>query len=830
MQHVQRVRIVMLTCILSLGGHLAAQTCPDLPTGALNAESFEDVMDTLYCKTQEVTPGPEADWLKQARIGDWTFPLAATLKEISTQTAADARVAELAGLGVNTLLIHGRHHRRLYGAVTNNAEYQSIRANTKLAIDTWHDVNHPDRKALVHLNLTNFFGEAYSELAANPDWAQQGIMIPWTEPLFCMNNDSFRSTVIGELVDLASHTGLDGYMLDEVHFTDLSCGARHCRDRFTADTGYALPEYVLEGKPYFNRDEPLWRLWLEWRRYSLIKFRAELATALDDANLDVVQLLYSTFQTTPRVQNRGLDVYESSRIIDFPGYEGTDITYRSSRFLHSALLYTTSFARSRDRYSWAQLPTVLPEETEYALHLAAVTGMAPWTAPVEGGFNWAHWETLREARNIVADVAVVFSPPTRDHYEDHMVPAIHREAFLGWCQLLAEAGIFFDPIQDTPDQTPDLSAYSLVILPGNAALTDAMATEVDRYLTEVPPATDPTNPNYVKRAKGRVIASGLLGEKNTYGFLKTELTPPQIPGLNGFIDATGLSYVNVGFDNDELFIVTPDCDVPGSDCSNAVPALSFTGAGRSNLGDWQSLSSTTNLPMNATRVIRTSGLTTDDITNATVFATFQDEDESPAVMMRNTAYGRLVYSNVMLGRIFFEPRLNSTAVVEDWHRGSQPAKRLALGLVEYMLDSAMGNDKWSRLVSTEVGNAPILSSVFSNDNEMVVHYVNTSGLASTLLEGETIVRPVEIPYSRLPDLRLSLRIPPGKAVTNILAYDPDDSDGSPDAMTSHTNKSLAPGEFFYDSSSNMLWAVPPRDCDTTTRYKALVISFASSKR
>jgi hypothetical protein len=621
-----------------------------------------------------------AEWTRAARISHWTYANSATYREISTPEAAAKRARELKAQGFSVVLLSGAHYRSAHHAP---ARWNEIMRNARLAAEACH---REGMRVVDHNDYTVFASEGYDEVFAHPEWLQTDIRLGRPERWFCPNDEGFTRHIIARLQQYQKETGIDGYMIDEVNFTPGACGCSDCRARFQQDTGFTLPGF--SGSPVlFNMDEPLWRLWRRWQQMSTVRFYAKIAAAMRAIDPDNVLLSYSTSFIHPGVVESASDMWQRAGVVQFPGFEGTNVVFPGTRFLAAELNLRRAVAADWDKFSWAQFPAQSPEELGYSSYLAALTGQAIFFPSNSSAhlLTWPHWKEVTHPRRAVADVGIVASLATRD--TNDVAALVHHEAYTGWSEALVDWGIPHEPILDRSHKNVKLEQFRVIIVPACESLPTELAQRLQRFA----------------EAGGTLILTGMAGVRDGNGFPLAEYSR-LAAGLQSIAPQSELSYVK------------------GTIIGGRDVAISPTEAGKSALG------------LNAKVTLH------DGIAYAATYAPQEKvlaafADGKPAATETLIGRGRIVHLAFLPGYAAHEPRSRLGLKQENWL--DPAARQIMRGLMER---------EEKRHALTRITGAGVIGSIFRDDDETdaVVHLLNVGGVRHKKL-GDEITREDAIP-------------------------------------------------------------------------------------
>ena len=272
-----------------------------------------------------------------------------------------------------------------------------------------------------------------------------------------------------------------------------------------------------------NRASPLWRLWLEWQKKSLVEFDHLVQDWARRINPNLVRMHYSTAIYHPGVNN--FDIQQFARVA-FVGTEGTNVTFPAYARLFSQQRILSTYARRYGRPSWP-LYKAGGEIGPWAAWLAALTCSGP---KVSSGISmspilkWPYWAEARRWAEPVADVAVLLSAATRDG--SYPTAALHCAEVHGWCQVFGLEGIQFNPVAGLFTTPEELASYAAVVVPH----CESMPTDLVEIVHE-----------YVKQG-GVALVTGVPGRYDRLGFPLGKDSLLQRMGMYAIVPASRITY------------------------------------------------------------------------------------------------------------------------------------------------------------------------------------------------------------------------------------------------------------------------------------------------
>lgn len=122
--------------------------------------------------------------------------------------------------------------------------------------------------------------------------------------ILCHNNPGYLKRYLDYLATLYE-TGIDGIMTDDIQFVSAardpeldfdmdSCACPHCRRKFTAETGFVLPENGDAWRQFQRRrDTPCFMAWKRFRYESTLRFHREVVRHYDALGLKMLRPNYT---------------------------------------------------------------------------------------------------------------------------------------------------------------------------------------------------------------------------------------------------------------------------------------------------------------------------------------------------------------------------------------------------------------------------------------------------------------------------------------------------------------------------------------------------------
>lgn len=458
----------------------------------------------------------EHQWLNCVRAIQWSYP--AELR----REQAESEISRLAERGVSMILTED--HRYIMFDLPEGTQPHFLfmpqsRAKSIAATRLMAETCHRRGIKILHHATAAYCHEEF--MRERCDWVQRDARRP-DEPvffeeyggvwLFCLNHPEFREAFYRMVIEFTKETGVDGWMIDEVEWlpTWFSCGCRWCRDKFKMETGMTLP--VDANSPVWeNFEDPVWRAWLRFRMKSAADFFADLKKRLDDETPGkILTTCHAGASDTWSAQFWGTDAIEYSRVLNYIFYEAyvrNGIPFYGWLWYFAELKLYAAIARPTDVAPLALFYPRSELESRFSWALSSAAGFRFWAcnnASASYPFDFFKWqashEFLFDAREPMADAALLFSKQTRDGYKGRDLDFYVNE-WRGWAQTLIEANIPFEAALERDLTKEYLSRFRLVIIPHAVCLSDAQIAALLDYAS----------------SGGRIITTGETGWRDETG-------------------------------------------------------------------------------------------------------------------------------------------------------------------------------------------------------------------------------------------------------------------------------------------------------------------------
>ncbi len=436
-------------------------------------------------KTLEQRNTPGMAWRWSGNIGSLGPANYGSFYEFETDEKIGRRLDELSASGYQVLILNGLHFRTCWP----EQEERTVKTIARI-VELAHQRG---MKIVEHRSSTVIpnQGTGFNQMLRHLDQTLREVDSGQVTRGYCLNHPVFQESFLNGMAAWVAKTGSDGLMLDELSFhTKEFCGCTHCRARFFADTGVELPTDDTD-PAFFNPEDRLWALWLEWRNQTLGDWSVELLRRVRKINPDFVLMKYSTHYgavSNSVTTGQGGGLAPAARSSNFIGTEimsrNVYATYRAN------LAYRSIFNSFRNQYGVPIFGLIYPVgQATFAYAGWAMNnmrGQSTWSIigndAIEGkaSASYANWKDnmdLHKARTL-ADVAVIYSTSSRDFSRYFS----HSSDLVGTCEQLDDFHIPYDVLLNDALTSPALEKYRLIILPSVCSMSDEEVTAVENYL------------------------------------------------------------------------------------------------------------------------------------------------------------------------------------------------------------------------------------------------------------------------------------------------------------------------------------------------------------
>jgi len=313
--------------------------------------------------------------------------------------------------------------------------------------------------------------------------------------------DWFTRTAAGEFCEVSQNYGADGIWNNQGKFGAWETGLCHCescRSLFRAEHGHELPAEE-------NWDDPVWRLYNEWRYRRIAAWVRHMNDAVHAIRpeaifISAIQLAESLETIRPGgwdidywVEHQDVLTFECQRRHTVPWWPGIQAKYLATLAPDGPRWMTASYF-----YPWWRLYASPETENRPWIAQQFANGVCTWLH-INGGYSdyfdrrglepmravmtrQARWERYFDGACSAAEVALVFSRYSQDNYGRAQPQARYTDFVRGAYMALQEAHIAFDVISDKLLDDTRLARYRVLVLPNAACLTDEAIAAVERFV------------------------------------------------------------------------------------------------------------------------------------------------------------------------------------------------------------------------------------------------------------------------------------------------------------------------------------------------------------
>ena len=544
---------------------------------------------------------------------NWSLWNRNTREQILSDSEIEKRADYLKGLGVNTVFINGLHFRLSF-LDRDKRTVESLKRITAIC-------HAKGMKVIEHLDLTIPLYLGTSDMLKHPEWLQVDARYGATVARwYCFNNPEFQKWSIDYLKNILLETDVDGFSIDEVGYSisrtkeEIFCGCEYCRAKLKENAGISLSENS-SSLFWNNYDDCAWRMYVKWRITSQRDYMIKVSDELRKIRPDVFFTGYNTGFANVYSRDHGHCMWENSKVPNM--FTGIEIWVRVSNtasfpFIMADLKLRSAIADHWHRPAWI---IVTPEDDETFIFTWAMTRMAkhrPWinkTLLPEGQMKkcLAAPPFMNDANcRILTDIGVLFSTQTRDAYRDSEA---HGFPVMGWLEFLIMNNIQADALMDDDLNKETLSKYRLLILPNSSALSEKQVNALIPFIEK----------------GGSVICSLETGNLNEKGKLLDS---------NLFLNHYGLKNVKISKGEIKLF-----------------PSSSWYSENnfRLTLYDRFAVPEINGKDFNVLAELESQG------------------KRCPGIMIKKIGKGKLLYSSVPLGNLYFMNEILKGGKIPVWH-------------------------------------------------------------------------------------------------------------------------------------------------------------------
>ena len=469
-------------------------------------------------------------WRWDAKVVHWAGGVYGSHCELDAPGAIERRAQELADAGVTVAQLDGLHMRN-----SSMDRMPGVKDYLRRVVEACH---RHGIKVVEHHSATiviygTYRGHGARWLFDNPDILQRDIQYDYALKTPCINNPKFRRHYFDYLVDFLRETDVDGFQLDEAHFSgSRACGCSHCRAKLKKETGVVIPDDDTD--PFFrfdtrrnclsNLDDLRVVKFLEWRSRAVVDFFSDLHKELEKVKANLTLMTYTThYGLTSRfdMRNGSGTIFDKAEVCDWLGTEimsrNVYADVRSVFFMRKAMGALGLSARAPVFAYVYHLGS--PHIARMGWAIQTMHGQVALMDFLPDDMAYLDWKDRMNGRGAesLADIALVFGDQTRKWGRD----VAYKPDLGGWSECMTDAHILHDIILDRDLVAERLKKYRLLILPSVSCMTEAQIEAVSQYVRE----------------GGRLLATGNTSTQNELGFTREDF---------GLRDILGLKYGGLG--------------------------------------------------------------------------------------------------------------------------------------------------------------------------------------------------------------------------------------------------------------------------------------------
>jgi hypothetical protein len=336
----------------------------------------------------------------------------------------------------------------------------------------------------------------------HPDWASQPFP-PGSESQSrladahaCIHSP-YGDALIELACEMVGEFGLDGLWFDGSHFSPMggvACTCRHCRRKFTAETGLVFPARI-------DWEDESFRRWLRWRTESFSRYWARLAGAIRRAHPHArvainhmhrpgigwpygCPLAPTGAEIIGGTEGSALDRQSAfiTRLVRAAGYQETEtwmgLHLLNKEFGGNPCLY---MHHAMDCMTAGGMPSFGGDDP------VGVSGRAfqALAALVNTRTPWVGGESVPYAALHVSDQSISFRFARIADRDGHsVIPWDAWRSLVGWDHLLADTQCLSDVVLDAGLATGNLARYPVLLLPCSPALSDTNLEVLQQYVED----------------------------------------------------------------------------------------------------------------------------------------------------------------------------------------------------------------------------------------------------------------------------------------------------------------------------------------------------------
>lgn len=317
----------------------------------------------------------------------------------------------------------------------------------------------------------------------------------------CPNGGYYHGRMVEIVREILAGYGADGIWNNQGKFGAWETGLCYCgtcRSLFRDEHGHELPRTE-------DWDDPVWRLYNEWRYRRIAAWVRHMNDAVHAIRAEAIFIsAIQMGESLETIRPGGWDVdywadhqdvltFECQRRHTAPWWPGIQSKYLATLAENRPRWMTASYF-----YPWWRLYASPETENRPWIAQQFANGVCTWLH-INGGYSdyfdrrslapmrevmtrQARWERYFDGAQSAAEVALVFSRYSQDNYGRSQPQARYTDFVRGAYMALQEAHIPFDVISDKLLDDARLARYRVLVLPNAACLTDAALGAIERFV------------------------------------------------------------------------------------------------------------------------------------------------------------------------------------------------------------------------------------------------------------------------------------------------------------------------------------------------------------
>ena len=399
---------------------------------------------------------------------------------LSSPASAERQAANLADLGISSVLFNGRHFRSAY-----TEEFEEIEKCAAVAADACraHGI-----EMVEHHDPTIIGYRAYPFLLSRLEWTQRDLRTGETSFWFCPLRREFQNYFLSYIAKYQKRLKLAGYMIDELSFNNTHfCGCDTCRKKFKSDTGLDAPDMLKPGLRSLTEIK-----FRKWQKEQLLALKHRLLGVIREYRGDSFIMTYCSDYTDPHSSLH--DLAESAATFSpFVGWENMIYNpLNSYRSMIRALKNRNSYGDFYNIPIWSLNREEVEARSHYlAWAMCQGTRHSIWygsRVPIEKPDDRAFFKRYNtwkkrmphQFARYLANVAVLFSQQTKALTKSR---EFAWNDFSGFMDMLIVNNRQYDVILDGNLYYPGyLGKYDVVAIPSQAALSNTQCRNLERWV------------------------------------------------------------------------------------------------------------------------------------------------------------------------------------------------------------------------------------------------------------------------------------------------------------------------------------------------------------